>query len=167
PEELKELIDEAHRLRLRVLLDLVHSHSVKNTHEGLNSFDGTDFQYFHGGPRGHHVAWDSLVFDYSKYEVQRFLLSNVRYWLEDVGFDGMRFDGVTSMLYLDHGLGKPFNSYDDYFGANVDEDAVTYLRLANALAHLVRPDAITIAEDVSGMVGAAKPVSEGGMGFDY
>jgi len=145
----------------------VHSHAVKNTLEGLNQFDGTDHQYFHAGPRGLHPAWDSMLFDYSKYEVQRFLLSNVRYWLEDVGFDGMRFDGVTSMLYLDHGLGKPFNSYDDYFGPNVDEDAVTYLRLANALAHLVRPEAITVAEDVSGMVGTARPVSEGGMGFDY
>ena len=72
---------------------------------------------------------------------------------------GFRFDGVTSMLYLDHGLGKPFGSYDEYFGHNVDEDAVTYLKLANHLAHLVRPDAITIAEDVSGMVGTARPVA--------
>jgi 1,4-alpha-glucan branching enzyme len=167
PDELKELIDTAHGLGLRVLLDLVHSHAVKNTLEGLNQFDGTDHQYFHGGPRGLHPAWDSMLFDYAKYEVQRFLLSNVRYWLEDVGFDGMRFDGVTSMLYLDHGLGKAFSSYDDYFGGNVDEDAVTYLKLANHLAHLVRPDAITIAEDVSGMVGTARPVAEGGFGFNY
>ena len=167
PDELRELIDTAHGLGLRVLLDLVHSHAVKNTLEGLNQFDGTDHQYFHAGPRGLHPAWDSMLFDYAKYEVQRFLLSNVRYWLEDVGFDGMRFDGVTSMLYLDHGLEKPFNSYDDYFGGNVDEDAVTYLKLANHLAHLVRPDATTVAEDVSGMVGTARPVAEGGLGFDY
>lgn len=167
PEELKHLIDAAHGMGLRVLLDLVHSHAVKNTLEGLNLFDGTDHQYFHAGPRGHHPAWDSKLFDYSKYEVQRFLLSNVRYWLEDVGFDGMRFDGVTSMLYLDHGLGGGFSSYNDYFGPNVDEDAVTYLKLANDLAHRVRPDAIAIAEDVSGMVGTARPVAEGGLGFDY
>jgi 1,4-alpha-glucan branching enzyme len=167
PDELRELIDTAHGLGLRVLLDLVHSHAVKNTLEGLNLFDGTDHQYFHAGPRGHHPAWDSMLFDYAKYEVQRFLLSNVRYWLEDVGFDGIRFDGVTSMLYLDHGLGKAFSSYDDYFGPNVDEDAVTYLKLANDLAHRVRPDAITVAEDVSGMPGTARPVGEGGLGFDY
>lgn len=167
PDELRELIDVAHGMGLRVLLDLVHSHAVKNTLEGLNKFDGTDHQYFHGGPRGLHPAWDSMLFDYAKYEVQRFLLSNVRYWLEDVGFDGMRFDGVTSMLYLDHGLERSFDSYDDYFGPNVDEDAVTYLKMANTLAHLVREDAITIAEDVSGMVGTARPAGEGGLGFDY
>src|SRR5205085_9627690 len=130
--------------------------------EGLNKFDGTDHQYFHGGARGQHVAWDSLCFDYSKYEVQRFLLSNVRYWLEEYRFDGFRFDGVTSMLYLDHGLGKTFGSYDDYFGGNIDEDAVTYLKLANALRHLVRPGALPLAEHVSGRVGAPRPVGEGG-----
>jgi 1,4-alpha-glucan branching enzyme len=167
PEQLKALIDAAHGMGIRVLLDLVHSHSVKNTHEGLNLFDGTDYQYFHAGPRGQHVAWDSLLFDYSKYEVQRFLLSNVRYWLEEFRFDGFRFDGVTSMMYLDHGLGKAFSGYGDYFGANVDNDAVLYLQLANKLAHAVKPDAITIAEDVSGMVGIARPVEDGGIGFDY
>jgi 1,4-alpha-glucan branching enzyme len=148
-------------------MDLVHSHAVKNVDEGLNRFDGTDYQYFHAGPRGEHPAWDSLLFDYSKYEVQRFLLSNVRFWLEEYRFDGFRFDGVTSMIYLDHGLGRAFTSYDDYFGANVDEDAVTYLMLANDLLHTLRPDALSIAEDVSGMVGMARPTAEGGLGFDY
>jgi 1,4-alpha-glucan branching enzyme len=167
PEELKDLIDTAHGMGIRVLLDLVHSHSVKNTHEGLNMFDGTDFQYFHAGPRGQHVAWDSLLFDYSKYEVKRFLLSNVRFWLEEYRFDGFRFDGVTSMMYLDHGLGKAFSNYGDYFGDNIDKDAVLYLQLANKLAHAVKPDAITVAEDVSGMVGIARPVEDGGIGFDY
>jgi 1,4-alpha-glucan branching enzyme len=167
PEDLKHLIDEAHGLGLRVLLDVVHSHAVSNTREGLNGFDGTDHQYFHAPPRGLHVAWDSLLFDYAKFEVLRFLLSNVRYWLEEYQFDGFRFDGITSMLYLDHGLSRAFTSYGDYFGDNVDEDALTYLRLANALVHTLRPDAITIAEDVSGMPGTARPLSEGGLGFDY
>ncbi len=167
PEELKHLIDSAHGLGLRVIMDLVHSHSVKNVQEGLNRFDGTDHQYFHAGARGEHTAWDSLIFDYSKYEVQRFLLSNVRFWLAEYHFDGFRFDGVTSMLYLDHGLGRPFSSYDDYFGGNVDCDAVAYLMLANELIHAVCPGAISVAEDVSGMPGMARPVSEGGLGFDY
>jgi 1,4-alpha-glucan branching enzyme len=167
PEELKALIDTAHGLGLRVLLDLVHSHAVKNTQEGLNLFDGTAFQYFHDGPRGQHVAWDSLLFDYSKFEVQRLLLSNVRYWLEEFRFDGFRFDGVTSMTYLDHGLGKSFSSYDEYFSGNVDRDALGYLQMANVLAHSLRPDATTVAEDMSGMVGMARPVAEGGIGFDY
>ncbi len=167
PDELRRLIDEAHGLGVVVLMDLIHSHSVKNVDEGLNHFDGTPYQYFHDGPRGEHPAWDSLLFDYSKHEVLRFLLSNVRYWIEDIGFDGFRFDGITSMMYLDHGLGKPFTCYDDYFDDNVDRDAVAYLQLANSLAHAVDPDTLTIAEDVSGMVGLAAPVDAGGLGFDY
>ncbi|MCL2646641.1 MAG: alpha-amylase family glycosyl hydrolase [Phycisphaerales bacterium] len=167
PEDLKELIDTAHGLGLAVIMDLVHSHAVKNVEEGLNRFDGTDHQYFHAGVRGQHVAWDSLVFDYSKFEVQRFLLSNVRYWLEEFRFDGFRFDGVTSMLYLDHGLGKNFTSYDDYFTLNTDGDAVAYLQLANDVAHAVRKGVVVVAEDMSGMPGLARPTKEGGLGFDY
>ena len=167
PEDLKVLIDAAHGLGLRVFLDIVHSHAVQNTAEGLNGFDGTDFQYFHAGERGLHPAWDSLVFDYAKYEVQRFLLSNVRFWLEEFRFDGLRFDGVTSMLYRDHGLSRVFTSYEDYFGGGVDDDALAYLQAANDLARALRPDTVTIAEDVSGMPGVARPVAEGGVGFDY
>ncbi|MCH7814246.1 MAG: 1,4-alpha-glucan-branching enzyme, partial [Planctomycetes bacterium] len=152
PEELKALIDAAHGRGLLVLLDLVHSHSVKNLHEGLNRFDGSDHQYFHAGGRGRHPAWDSLLFDYSKLDVLRFLLSNVRFWLEEFRFDGFRFDGVTSMMYLHHGLGKSFTCYDDYLIHDLDEDAIVYLQLANQLAHTINPQVITVAEDVSGMV---------------
>jgi len=167
PEELKSLVDAAHRLGLVVLMDVVHSHAVKNTREGLNLLDGTEHQYFHAGARGLHPAWDSMLFDYGKPEVLHFLLSNLRYWMDTYRFDGFRFDGVTSMLYLDHGLGRTFGHYDDYFGANVDEDALAYLKLANTLVHALKPDAITIAEDVSGMPGMARPVAEGGVGFDH
>jgi 1,4-alpha-glucan branching enzyme len=167
PEDLKYLIDSAHAKGLLVLLDLVHSHAVKNVLEGLNRFDGTEYQYFHAGGRGQHPAWDSMLFDYGKTEVLRFLLSNVRFWLEEYRFDGFRFDGVTSMMYLDHGLGKQFSSYDDYLRHNLDEDAIAYLQLANHVAHTIHPRAITIAEDVSGMVGLARSLEEGGLGFDY
>ena len=167
PGDLKKLIDTAHGLGLRVIMDIVHSHMVKNTAEGLNRFDGTDHQYFHGPPRGDHVAWDSKCFDYSQHEVMRILLSNCRYWLEEFRFDGFRFDGVTSMLYLDHGLGRDFETYDDYFGPNTDWDSVAYLTLANDLIHTVKPGAITVAEDMSGMPGTARPTVEGGLGFDY
>ena len=167
PEELKRLIDVCHGKGIRVILDLVHSHAVKNVDEGLNDLDGSGAQYFHAGERGYHEKWDSLCFDYGKDEVQRFLLSNARYWLEDVGFDGFRFDGVTSMLYRDHGLDRTFSGYDDYFGDEVDPDGLLYLTLANALAHAVEPSAVTLAEDVSGMPGIARPPEEGGLGFDY
>ncbi|MBN2640193.1 MAG: alpha amylase C-terminal domain-containing protein [Victivallales bacterium] len=167
PEELKELVDTAHGMGLRVIIDLVHSHAVKNEVEGLGRFDGTVYQYFHEGGRGVHSAWDSYCFNYSKPEVLHFLLSNCRFWLDEYHVDGFRFDGVTSMLYLHHGLGGSFGSYHDYFTDMVDEDAVTYLTLANKLIHSVRKDAVTVAEDVSGMPGLGAPVEQGGCGFDY
>ena len=167
PAELKALIDAAHGAGLAVIMDIVHSHAVRNEVEGLSAFDGTDHQYFHGGPRGRHAAWDSRCFDYGKLPVQHFLLSNCRFWLDEYRLDGFRFDGVTSMLYLHHGLGPAFDSYDAYFNDSVDEDAVTYLALANQVIHAVRPDAVTIAEDVSGMPGLAAPPEEGGCGFDF
>jgi len=167
PEDLKELIDTAHAAGLRVTMDLIHSHAVNNEVEGLSRFDGTLYQYFHDGPRGLHEAWDSRCFDYGKLQVLHFLLSNCRFWLDEYRFDGFRFDGVTSMLYHHHGLGRAFTSYDYYYDDTVDEDALTYLALANKLIHDVRPDAVTIAEDISGMPGLAVRHSEGGVGFDY
>ena len=167
PDEFKELVDAAHALKLRVIIDLVHSHAVKNEIEGLGRFDGTRCQYFHAGDRGEHFAWDSLCFDYGKPEVLHFLLSNCRFWLDEYQLDGFRFDGVTSMLYLHHGLGHAFTGYADYFGDQVDEDAYAYLALANQVIHEVRPAATTVAEDVSGMPGLGAGVEEGGCGFDY
>ena len=167
PEELKELVDAAHGAGLAVIMDLVHSHSVKNEREGLSLFDGTPYQYFHNGLSGWHEAWDSRCFDYGKTDVLHFLLSNCRFWLDEFHFDGFRFDGITSMLYLHHGLGVDFMDYSQYFDATVDEDAWIYCNLANRLIHAVRPDAITIAEDVSGMPGIAAPLDDFGAGFDY
>ena len=167
PEELKELIDAAHGLGIRVLLDIVHSHSVSNEAEGLSRFDGTDYLYFHRGERGKHPAWDSRCFDYGKPQVLNFLLSNCKYWLEEFRFDGFRFDGVTSMIYYDHGLGKAFTDYSFYYDGNEDDDALVYLTMANQLIHELYPEALTIAEEMSGLPGLASPISEQGMGFDY
>ena len=167
PEELKELIDTAHSLGIRVLLDIVHSHAVSNEAEGLSRFDGTDYLYFHRGERGKHPAWDSRCFDYGKPQVINFLLSNCKYWLEEFHFDGFRFDGVTSMIYYDHGLGKAFTNYSFYYDGNEDEDALVYLALANQLIHELYPEALTIAEEMSGLPGLASPISEQGIGFDY
>lgn len=167
PEELKALIDAAHGLGIAVIMDLVHSHAVKNEAEGLGRFDGSLGQYFHTDQRREHPAWDSLCFDYGKNEVLHFLLSNCKYWLEEYLFDGFRFDGVTSMLYYNHGLGEAYTTYDDYYNDGCDKDAIAYLTLANKLIHEVKPHAITIAEEVSGMPGLASPVEDGGYGFDY
>ena len=167
PEDLMELIDQAHGIGLRVLLDVVHSHAVKNIEDGLNYFDGTENQYFHEGERGNHPAWKTKLFNYGKDEVIHFLLSNLKFWLDTYHFDGFRFDGVTSMLYHDHGLGTAFTDYSKYFSLNTDIEAVTYLMLANELTHLFNPSATTIAEDMSAMPGMALPISSGGIGFDY
>ena len=167
PEELKQLIDEAHQNGLAVIMDIVHSHAVKNEVEGLGNFAGDPNQYFYPGDRHEHPAWDSLCFDYGKNEVLHFLLSNCRYWLEEFHFDGFRFDGVTSMLYYSHGLGEAFCNYNDYYNGHEDDNAICYLSLANLLIHEVNSKAITIAEEVSGMPGLALPVQDGGYGFDY
>lgn len=167
PEDLKYLVNTAHAMGIRVLLDVVHSHAVKNTAEGINMFDGTTWQFFHDGPKGDHPAWGTKCFDYGKTGVIHFLLSNLKFWMTEYHFDGFRFDGVTSMLYHDHGLGTDFNTNDKYFSMNTHTEAITYLQLANELIRQVNPKAITIAEDMSGMPGMALPIADGGIGFDY
>ena len=167
PKELKALIDEAHRNGIAVIMDIVHSHAVKNEVEGLGNLAGDPNQYFYSGDRHEHPAWDSLCFDYGKDDVLHFLLSNCKYWLDEYHFDGFRFDGVTSMLYYSHGLGEAFCDYGDYFNGHQDDNAICYLTLANCLIHEVNKHAITIAEEVSGMPGLAAKFKEGGYGFDY
>lgn len=166
PEDLKYLVDTAHSHGVAVIMDIVHSHAVKNLAEGLNEFDGTDHQYFHPGEKGNQPQWDSKCFDYSKEEVVRFLLSNVRYWLEEFRFDGFRFDGVTSMLYDHHGS-TTFDHYEKYFSNGVDHDSVLYLQLATTLAESIRPGILNVAEDMSGMPGLCRPTHEGGVGFSH
>ena len=167
PEDLKYLVNKAHESGIRVLLDVVHSHAVGNTLEGINLFDGTEHQFFHSGDKGNHVAWGTKLFNYDKPEVLHFLLSNLKFWLEEYHFDGFRFDGVTSMLYHDHGLGVAFSDLSMYFGLNTDVESVTYLQLANELVREVNPRCMTIAEDMSGMPGMCEPIADGGIGFDY
>jgi 1,4-alpha-glucan branching enzyme len=167
PDELKELIDTAHSMGIAVIMDIVHSHAVKNEIEGLGNFAGDPCQYFYQGDRREHPAWDSLCFDYGKNEVLHFLLSNCKYWIDEFAFDGFRFDGVTSMLYYSHGLGEAFGGYGDYYNGHEDDNAICYLTLANKLIHEVKPNAITIAEEVSGMPGLAAKFTDGGYGFDY
>ena len=168
PEDLMELIDKAHEMGLFMIMDIVHSHASSNVDDGFNNWDGTDYLYFHGGKMGHHSLWDSRLFNYSSYETLRFLLSNCAYYSEKFRFDGFRFDGITSILYRNHGIRYSFSGdYNEYFSDNFDEDGGVYLMLANKLLHQINPEAITIAEDVSGMPGICRPVEDGGFGFDY
>lgn len=167
PHEFKQLVNAAHKAGIAVIIDLVHSHAVKNYAEGLNDFDGSGNQYFHKGGRGYHSQWDSKLFDYGKIEVLQFLLSNIRFWMEEYHVDGFRFDGITSMMYHHHGNFINFDHYDKYFVNGVDWDALKYLQLANQLVHSVKKSALTIAEDMSGMPGLCRNIDEGGIGFDY
>ena len=167
PEEFKALVDDAHSMGIAVIMDIVHSHAVENEAEGLSRLDGREDLYFYAGPQGHHPAWGSRCFDYGKDEVKYFLLANCKFWMEEYHIDGFRFDGVTSMLYWDHGLEKDFGDYSLYFNNGVDENAVCYLALANMMVHEMNPDAFTIAEDMSGMAGLAAPFEAGGVGFDF
>ncbi|MFY0654268.1 MAG: alpha amylase C-terminal domain-containing protein [Cyclobacteriaceae bacterium] len=167
PEDLKYLINKAHKMGIAVIMDAVYSHAVKNMAEGLNEFDGSGHQYFHEGGKGYHTGWDSKLFNYGKTEVLQFLLTSVKYWMEEFHFDGFRFDGVTSMLYEHHGDHVSFDHYDKYFKDQVDWDAVCFLQLANVLIHEIKPGALSIAEDMSGMPGISRKVKEGGIGFDF
>jgi 1,4-alpha-glucan branching enzyme len=167
PEELKALVDAAHAAGIAVIMDLVHSHAVKNEIEGIGKLDGSIYQYFHEGARREHVAWDSLCFNYGKNEVMHFLLSNCAFWLGEYKFDGFRMDGITSMLYLHHGLGRDFTNYSMYYDNQEDEDAISYLMIANKLIHQINPAALCIAEEMSGMPGLATPFNDGGYGFDF
>ncbi len=167
PDDLKHLVNEAHKMGIAVIMDIVHSHSVKNEEEGISRFDGSYDQFFHAGNRGNHPAWDSRCFNYGKDEVLRFLLSNCRYWIEEFHFDGFRFDGVTSMLYFNHGLEHSFTTYHDYFDGQQDNDAITYLTLANCLIHEIHPKAVSIAEEMSGYPGIGASPNDYGIGFDY
>ena len=166
PDDLKELINKAHQMGIAVIMDIVHSHAVKNLSEGLNEFDGSDDQYFHPGGKGFHSSWDSKLFNYGKEEVLRFLLSNIKYWIDEFHMDGFRYDGVTSMLYFHHGDHVTFDHYDKYFN-EVDWDVLTYFQLANNLIKEIKPGSMVIAEDMSGMPGLCRPVKEGGLGFDF
>jgi len=167
PDDLKYLVDKAHSYGIVMLLDIVHSHASKNVDDGLNRWNCSDGGYFHDNVRGFHTLWDSRLFDYTQIETQRFLLSNLRWWIEEYRFDGFRFDGVTSMIYHSHGMCDSFGHYDHYYGLNGDTDSLVYLTLANYMLHKFYPNTITIAEEVSGMPGLCRPIDEGGQGFDY
>ncbi len=167
PNDLKYLVNKAHKLNIRVLLDVVHSHACPNVGEGLHLLDGTEDQYFLPGDQGWHPSWGTKLFNYGRPEVLHFLLSNLKFWQTEYHFDGFRFDGVTSMIYHDHGMGSAFTNYDMYFNMNTDLESLNYLQLANELIHEVNPNATTVSEDMSGMPGMCLPIEQGGIGFDY
>lgn len=174
PAELQALIDAAHGLGLRVLLELVHSHASSNAAEGLSGFDGSLLEgggYFLAGSDGWHAEWGTRMFDFGKLEVLRFLLAQLCWYAECYRCDGFRFDAVSAALYRHRSLGGAGTferGYAEYYDGSLDVAALTYFKVANYLVHeLVSPPLLTIAEEYSGLPGLCAPVMHGGVGFDY
>jgi 1,4-alpha-glucan branching enzyme len=167
PDEFRGLVDAAHGLSLMVILDIPHGHACANTEQGIAAYDGSRYLF-----SGEHNQWGTPSFDYAQEMTRRFLLSNCRYWLEEFRVDGFRFDAVGNMIYADHGVDDDFSHVGRcFYGGNglprADENGELYLCLANALIRRIRPQALSIAEEFSGMPGLTCPPKEGGLGFDY
>ena len=162
----KAMIDTAHKLGLQVILDITHAHSCANTEQGLCNYDST--AYFFTDQMN---QWGTPTFDFSKEMTRRFLLSNLRYWMEEFQFDGFRFDAVGNMLYKDFGRDDTFEHTGRcFYGKDgkprTNEAGELYLCLANDLVHTISQEAFTIAEEFSGMPGLTCAPSDGGLGFD-
>jgi 1,4-alpha-glucan branching enzyme len=163
PDDLKFLIDTLHQRGIGVILDWVPSHFPNDPH-GLYRFDGTHL-YEHEDPRqGYHPHWTSAIFNYGRHEVKSFLLSSAIFWLEELHADGLRVDGVASMLYLDYGRNEG-EWIPNRHGGNENIDAVELLRALNEAVYREQPDVQTIAEESTAWPGVSRPTYLGGLGF--
>jgi 1,4-alpha-glucan branching enzyme len=163
PQDLMFLIDALHQAGIGVLLDWVPSHFPADGH-GLGYFDGTHL-YEHMDPRqGFHPEWRSLLFNYGRKEVQSFLLSSALFWLDRYHLDGLRVDGVASMLYLDYGR-RTGEWVPNAHGGHENLDAIHFLRTLNEEVYRAFPDVQTIAEESTAFPGVTRPTSAGGLGF--
>ncbi len=163
PDDFRYFVDVCHQNGIGVILDWVPAHFVKDAH-GLGLFDGTAL-YEHEDPRrGQHPDWGTYIFNYGRHEVRSFLVSNALYWLEELHIDGLRFDAVASMLYLD------YSREDDEWlpnehGGRENLDAVFLLRALNQAVAEHYPGRFTVAEESTAWEGVTRPVAEGGLGF--
>jgi 1,4-alpha-glucan branching enzyme len=165
PDDLRAFIAEMHRHGIGVLLDWVPGHFPKDDH-ALARFDGTAL-YEYGDPqKGEHPDWSTLVFNYTRHEVQSFLLSSAICWLEDFHFDGLRVDAVASMLYLDYSR-KPHQWTPNQHGGNENLEAIAFLKRLNETTHATCPGTITVAEESTAWPKVSRPTYEGGLGFTF
>jgi 1,4-alpha-glucan branching enzyme len=163
PQDLMVLVDTLHQHGIGVILDWVASHFPSDAH-GLARFDGTEL-YEHADPRkGFHPQWRSLIFNYGRYEVRDFLISNALFWLEKYHFDGLRVDAVASMLYLDFAR-NPGEWVPNQHGGNQNLEAVHFLQDLNSAVYAQFPDVHMIAEESTAWPGVSRPVHFGGLGF--
>ncbi|MDF1762232.1 MAG: 1,4-alpha-glucan branching protein GlgB [Oleibacter sp.] len=165
PDGLRYLIDTAHRHNIGVLLDWVPGHFPTDEH-GLGLFDGTAL-YEHSDPRrGFHPDWNTLIFDYDKPGVVSYLLSDALYWLSEFHFDGLRFDAVASMLYLDYSR-KDGEWLPNEYGGRENLGAIRLLQQVNERAYFNFPDIMMVAEESTAWPGVTRRTSDGGLGFGY
>ena len=164
PQEFMYLIDKFHEAGIGVLLDWVPSHFPEDAH-GLSQFDGTRL-YEHADPRkGWHPDWKSLIFNFGRFEVCSFLISNAIFWIEQYHADGLRVDAVASMLYLDYSR-KEGEWLPNEYGGNENLETIEFLREFNETVHREFPDTLTIAEESTAWSGVSRPTYDGGLGFD-
>ena len=165
PDDFRAFVDHCHQNGVGVILDWVPAHFVKDAH-GLGRFDGTAL-YEHEDPRrGLHPDWDTYIFNYGRYEVRSFLLSNALYWLEEFHIDGLRVDAVASMLYLDYSR-EEGQWLPNGHGGRENLDAVSLLQAVNQLVAEDLPGRFVVAEESTAWEGVTRDVDAGGLGFTF
>jgi 1,4-alpha-glucan branching enzyme len=163
PQDLMYLIEELHRNDIGVILDWVPSHFPGDLN-GLYQFDGTSL-YEHENPHeGYHPDWKSYIFNYGRYEVRSFLISNAKFWLERYHIDGLRVDAVASMLYRDYSRNEG-EWIPNIYGGRENLEVISLLKEINEVIYQSFPDVQTIAEESTAFPGVSRPTYDGGLGF--
>jgi 1,4-alpha-glucan branching enzyme len=163
PQDFMHLVDSLHQAGIGVILDWVPSHFPSDAH-GLALFDGTHL-YEHEDPKqGFHPEWTSHIFNYGRYEVRNFLISNALFWFDKYHADGLRIDAVASMLYLDYAR-KDGEWIPNQYGGRENIEAIEFLRSMNSAVYAAFPDVQTIAEESTSWPMVSRPTHVGGLGF--
>ncbi|MCL2439474.1 MAG: 1,4-alpha-glucan branching protein GlgB [Alphaproteobacteria bacterium] len=165
PDGLKRFVDAAHAKGLKVIVDWVPAHFPRNDF-ALARFDGKPIYEYEDSRKGEHQDWGTLIYDYGRNEVVNFLISSAKFFIEEYGIDGLRFDAVASMLYLDYSR-QPGQWVPNVFGGNGNLEAINFLRNINTVLYREHPHIATFAEESTGWGGVSAPASSGGLGFGF